>query len=87
MASAATRSHSARLTTPWVREGNTLRPATWEQALDRAARLFNRILSEDGPTALGVFSCSKSTNELNYLASKFARVVFGTHNIDSCNRT
>ena len=42
---------------------------------------------EAGPTAVGFFSCSKSTNEMNYIAQKFARAVIGTNNIDSCNRT
>ena len=40
-----------------------------------------------GPNSVGVFSCSKSTNEMNYVAQKFARVAIGTNNIDSCNRT
>ena len=35
----------------------------------------------------GVFSCSKATNEVNFAAQKFARVVLGSNNIDSCNRT
>lgn len=76
-----------RLTKPMVREHGTLRPVTWDEALGRAAELFQTVKSQVGPDGLGVFSCSKSTNELNYLASKFSRVVFGTHNIDSCNRT
>ena len=37
--------------------------------------------------AFGLFSCSKSTNEMNYAAQKFARVVMGSNNLDSCNRT
>jgi formate dehydrogenase major subunit len=37
--------------------------------------------------AYGMFSCSKATNEVNYLAQKFSRVVMGSNNIDSCNRT
>jgi formate dehydrogenase major subunit len=40
-----------------------------------------------GANAIGMFSCSKATNEMNYLAQKFARVALGTNNIDSCNRT
>ncbi len=77
----------ARLTQPLVRERGSLRPATWDEALDRAAEGFRRNLDARGPNALGIFSCSKSTNEVNYLAQKLARVAFGTHNIDSCNRT
>ena len=76
-----------RLRTPLLRDDGKLRPASWNEALTRAADLFDGVKNRYGSNALGVFSCSKSTNELNYLASKFARVVFGTHNIDSCNRT
>ena len=76
-----------RLTTPLVRDNGVLRSATWDEALDRAAEGFLRNLSTRGPDALGTFSCSKSTNEVNFLAGKLSRVAFGTNNIDSCNRT
>ena len=77
----------ARLTQPLVRDRGALRPATWDEALDRAAEGFRRNLAARGPDALGIFSCSKSTNEVNFMAQKLARTVFGNHNIDSCNRT
>ena len=77
----------ARLTQPLIRDGSALRSATWEEALDRAAEGFRRNLTAHGPNALGIFSCSKSTNEVNFLAQKLARVAFGNHHIDSCNRT
>jgi len=77
----------ARLTQPLVRDRGVLRPATWDDALDRAAAGFQRNIDAHGPNALGIFSCSKSTNEVNFLAQKLARVAFGTNNIDSCNRT
>jgi formate dehydrogenase (hydrogenase) len=76
-----------RLTQPLVRDRGALRPAAWDEALDRAADGFRRNLDARGPNALGIFSCSKSTNEVNFLAQKLARVAFGTNNIDSCNRT
>jgi len=76
-----------RLTEPMVREGGKLRPASWDEALDRAAEGFRRVKAEKGPGAIGLFSCSKATNEVNYLAQKFARSVLGTNHIDSCNRT
>ena len=76
-----------RLTTPLVREAGVLRPASWVEALDRAADGFRRTIATRGSNAVGVFSCSKSTNEVNFLAQKLARQAFGTHNIDSCNRT
>ena len=80
------RSYS-RLTEPLIRVGGVLRPASWDEALDCAAEGFRRNIDAHGPNALGIFSCSKSTNEVNFLAQKLARVVFGTNNIDSCNRT
>jgi formate dehydrogenase major subunit len=70
-----------------VRDDGVLRPASWDEALDRAADGFRRNIQAGGPNSLGTFSCSKSTNEVNYLAQKLSRVAFGTHNIDSCNRT
>jgi predicted molibdopterin-dependent oxidoreductase YjgC len=76
-----------RLTHPLVRERGALRPASWSEALDRAASGFRGIRDRDGGDALGIFSCSKASNEMNFLAQKLARVAFGTHNIDSCNRT
>jgi formate dehydrogenase major subunit len=75
-----------RLTTPLVRDGGELRAAaSWDEALNRAAAGFRGALDEGALT--GVFSCSKATNELNFATQKFARVVLGTNNVDSCNRT
>lgn len=76
-----------RLTTPLVRANGELRPATWDDALAAAASGLGRVRRDHGGTALGVFSCSKASNETNYLAQKLARAVLGTNNIDSCNRT
>jgi len=78
---------NSRLTTPLVREDGALRPATWDEALDRAAAGFRSAVEKHGPQTFGLFSCSKTTNEMNYLAQKFARTVVGSNNIDSCNRT
>ena len=78
---------NTRLLTPLVRDDGVLRPAGWDEALDRAARGFRAAAASKGPQSFGLFSCSKTTNEMNYLAQKFARVVVGSNNIDSCNRT
>ncbi len=77
----------ARLTQPLVRDGGELRPASWAEAIQRAADGLRATKDEAGPDAVGFFSCSKSTNEMNFIAQKFARSVIGTNNIDSCNRT
>ncbi len=73
-----------RLTHPLVRDSRDepFRRATWDEALDRTARAL-----EAARGAFGMFSCSRATNEMNYVAQKFARVVMGTNNVDSCNRT
>lgn len=76
-----------RLTEPLVRDGGRLRPAGWDEALDRAAEGLVNTVDRHGARSFGMFSCSKSTNETNYIAQKFARVALGSHNIDSCNRT
>ena len=76
-----------RLTEPLVRENGELRPATWEEALDRAAAGFARARENDPLRSFGVFSCSKASNEMNYAAQKFTRQAMASNNIDSCNRT
>jgi len=75
-----------RLTEPLIRKDGELVPSSWEEALDLVSSRLSEIKDESGPDSFGVFSSSRSTNELNYLASKFARSVLGTNNIDSCNR-
>ncbi len=82
-----TRASTGRLTTPLVRDGGGLRPAAWDEALDRVAEGFERARQADATKSFGIFSCSKATNEMNFLAQKLARQVMGTNNIDSCNRT
>jgi formate dehydrogenase major subunit len=79
-----------RLSQPLVRDAGDrsgFRPVTWDEALDRAAAGLRRVVDRHGPSSFGVFSCSKSTNEMNFIAQKFARTVIGSNNIDSCNRT
>jgi len=76
-----------RLTEPLVRDNGTLRPASWDEALDRAAAGFAAAREHGATTSFGMFSCSKATNEMNYAAQKFTRAVMGSNNIDSCNRT
>jgi predicted molibdopterin-dependent oxidoreductase YjgC len=76
-----------RLTEPLVREDGKLRPATWDEALTRAADGIAKSVKAHGPGTFGIFSCSKATNEVNYAAQKFIRAAIGSNNIDSCNRT
>jgi formate dehydrogenase (hydrogenase) len=80
-------SRQERLTEPLVRVNGELRPASWDEALDRAAAGLAVAREKDATSSFGMFSCSKATNEMNYAAQKFVRSVMGSNNIDSCNRT
>jgi predicted molibdopterin-dependent oxidoreductase YjgC len=73
----------ARLTEPLVRDNGALRPASMAEAIERVAT----GLADHRGEPFGLFSCSKGTNEMNYIAQKFSRVVMASNNIDSCNRT
>ncbi len=75
-----------RLQKPLIREGETFREASWEEALDLIGRKFSEIKAQHGPDALGFISSSKTTNEENYLMQKLARAVVGTNNVDNCSR-
>jgi formate dehydrogenase major subunit len=75
------------LTHPLVRDGGDLRRATWDEALDAAAAGLRDARARDATRTYGMFSCSKATNEMNYIAQKFTRSVMGSNNVDSCNRT
>lgn len=73
---------SVRLTSPLVRTGGELVPATWDEALDRVAEGLARTRDEHGPDACGVFGGGGLTNEKAYSLGKFARIVLGTSQID-----
>ena len=73
-----------RLTTPLVRDhkGEPLRPATWDEALDRIATAIRHCQDAHGKDAVGVFGGGGLTNEKSYLLGKFARIGLGTKHID-----
>ncbi|MEV5318330.1 molybdopterin-dependent oxidoreductase [Streptomyces sp. NPDC052687] len=75
-------SSRVRLTSPLVRDGGALVPASWDEALDRIADALRRTRAEHGADALGVFGGGGLTNEKAYTLGKFARVVLGTSQID-----
>ena len=77
-------SHPERLTTPLIRDvkGETLRPATWDEALDRIAAEVAAAQKRYGRDSVGVFGGGGLTNESAYLLGKFARVALRTSQID-----
>ncbi|MCK8783969.1 molybdopterin oxidoreductase family protein [Roseomonas sp. NAR14] len=73
-----------RLTTPLLRDrkGATLRPASWDEALDRVVAGLRDAQAKGGPDAAAIFGGGGLTNEKAYLLGKFARIGLGTRNID-----
>ncbi len=91
-----------RLTQPLIRkagvakdvahvEGDTdwrevFREATWEEALDAAARPLRALKDRFGHKALAGFGSAKGSNEEAYLFQKLVRTGFGSNNVDHCTR-
>jgi formate dehydrogenase major subunit len=92
--------HADRLTRPLIRKegapkgmnvdpGNPLthfREASFEEALDLAARGLKQIREEHGRLALAGFGSAKCSNEEAYLFQKLVRTGFGSNNVDHCTR-
>jgi formate dehydrogenase major subunit len=69
-----------------IRDGAGWREVSWDEAIAFAAGRLRAIVAAHGPDAVGVLGSARATNEENYLAQKFARVVLGTNNVDCCAR-
>jgi formate dehydrogenase major subunit len=93
--------HSDRLTTPLIRKESStkspalidplemhkhFREASWEEALDLAAKSLLGIRDNISPEALAGFGCAKGSNEEAYLFQKLVRTGFNTNNVDHCTR-
>ncbi|MFZ0684764.1 MAG: NADH-quinone oxidoreductase subunit NuoG [Terriglobales bacterium] len=79
--------HPERLTRPLIRKDGKLTPATWEDAFALIGRRLREVrdgAAKDGlgGSTIGVIGSNRTTNEENYLLSKFARVVLKTNNVD-----
>lgn len=79
--------HAAdRVTVPKIRRGGHWRETSWDEAVAFTAKRLREILAQYGPQRMGVLGSARATNEENYLAQKFARVVLQTNNVDCCAR-
>jgi len=79
--------HPDRLKTPFVRdESGALRPATWDEALDRAAEGLSAVVEKHGRHSLYAVASGRAPNEAAYLMQKFVRAGLGTNYIDNCSR-
>jgi formate dehydrogenase major subunit len=75
-----------RITKPMIRKGDKWQQVTWDDVISFAADSLRRISEKYGPDSIAVLGSARGTNEENYLAQKFARVVIGTNNVDCCAR-
>ena len=93
--------HPDRLKKPMIRRENIkktseiiepenmykyFREATWGEALNFAAKGFNKIKKDNGSQSLAGFGCAKGSNEEAYLVQKLVRTGFENNNIDHCTR-
>lgn len=76
--------HPERLTAPLIRDerGSGLRPATWNEALERVVSAFKQMQAAHGRNSVGCFGGGGLTNEKAYQIGKFARVALRTAAID-----
>jgi formate dehydrogenase major subunit len=75
-----------RITQPMIREDRQWRQVSWPEALAFVARGLERIIAQHGPDSVAMLGSARATNEENYVAQKFARLVLGTNNVDCCAR-
>lgn len=94
--------HPDRLTVPLIRRQDApkhavavagpdavrdfFRPASWDEALDRAAAGLRAVADRHGADALAVLGSAKASNEDAYILQKLARTVLGTPHVDHCTR-
>ena len=77
---------SDRITSPMIKENGFWREVTWDEAFKFTADKLSSIIATNGSDSVAVLGSARATNEENYLAQKFARVVAGTNNVDCCAR-
>lgn len=75
-----------RVLDPMIRDGSTWRRVSWDEAIGFTAERLQDIVARHGADRVGVLGSARATNEDNYVAQKFARVVLGTNNVDCCAR-
>lgn len=76
-----------RITEPMLRDSQgAWRQVSWDEAYAFVAQRLESLKTRYGADAFGMLGSARATNEENYLAQKFARVVMQTNNVDCCAR-
>jgi assimilatory nitrate reductase catalytic subunit len=75
-----------RLLQPAVRRDGVLADASWDEALERVAGGFARIVAEHGPDAVALYVSGQMLTEDYYVANKLMKGYIGSANIDTNSR-
>jgi formate dehydrogenase major subunit len=75
-----------RVTVPMIRRAGAWQETSWDEAIAFAADRLREVIARHGPDRVGILGSARASNEDNYVAQKFARVVLGTNNVDCCAR-
>jgi formate dehydrogenase major subunit len=75
-----------RVTEPMIRNDGKWKTVSWKEAIEYTAARLKKIVEQNGKESVAVLGSARATNEENYLAQKFTRVVLGTNNVDCCAR-
>ncbi|MBS0246884.1 MAG: molybdopterin-dependent oxidoreductase [Proteobacteria bacterium] len=75
-----------RLMHPMVRDGDALRRANWDEALDRVANGLSRIVTEHGPDSVAFYLSGQLLTEDYYVANKLMKGFIGSANVDTNSR-
>jgi predicted molibdopterin-dependent oxidoreductase YjgC len=79
--------HPDRLKTPFVRDDEgKLVPATWDEALDKAAAGLLEAVNEHGRHSVYAVASGRAPSEAGYTMQKLVRAGLGTSYIDNCSR-
>lgn len=79
---------SDRLLYPMMRwsRNHLLQRTSWEQAIQRAAAVFQSIIKAHGPDSVGFYVSGQCLTEEYYVVNKLVKGFLGTNNIDTNSR-
>jgi ferredoxin-nitrate reductase len=75
-----------RLRRPLVRDGGSLREASWDEALDRIVARSRELLDDQGPGAFGFYNSGQLFLEDYYTLAVITRGAIGTPHVDGNTR-
>jgi len=71
-----------RITKPYIRKGDKLVEAKWDEAMTLVTQKFKDAIKEGGPGAIGYYGSGQALTEETYLASKIFKAGLGCNNVD-----